>query len=98
MRPPQPTSTLFPYTTLFRSHQGHGLRDVVQYAQIARDRAPVALGGRVTQVGVSVDIEVPVVIAAPKREAPASDVGLLEDVYRGVGGLGVGLEIGRAHV
>src|SRR2546422_8966029 len=47
-------------------YQRHGLRQVVQHTQIAGDRAPVALGGRVTQVGIGVDIEVPVIIAPPK--------------------------------
>src|SRR5438045_4613536 len=45
MVPPQPRSTLFPYTTLFRSVAGErGLRDVA-IARTARDLFALALAG-----------------------------------------------------
>src|SRR2546422_4130001 len=86
-RPPR--STLFPYTTLFRSHQvpaDGGVELVVTlkpYSIWSYPNAPIAMHGQPTEL----DSHVPLILWGP---------GIRRGAYGGRGRTG-GNEIGRAH-
>src|SRR5690554_7388539 len=75
MLPPPPTSTLFPYTTLFRS--ADAARNVIELQLVTRTPCDVVIGAR--SVAAHADRTDEFLARVVQRESAAEDVGRSEE-------------------